>query len=155
MQDEVIRNCDLIRHVSSCPGARDELQMMDVVTKKVVEFLQTPENIVFSFETLMSEVQLHGLDIGVAPATGDWAKKLKHGDRYGSNYVQRFEEELKVWFDEGFPDKCKKSEQRYYGGETAQKITHILNLPSEESIKKFIGKSAHEQNGRKRVWCRI
>jgi len=70
---------------------------------------------------------------------GSWARRKGHGKLYGSNYIEKYRNELKAMFEEGKSDSSKKMNPGKMRERLLQKFPNHFSIPGDTEIKQFIG----------------
>ena len=70
---------------------------------------------------------------------GSWARRKGHGKLYGSNYIEKYRNELKAMFEEGKMDSSKKMNPGKMRERLLQKFPNHFSIPGDTEIKQFIG----------------
>lgn len=114
------------------------MKSLDMVASAAVDYLEKPENKVYSIDAFIENRKLYDSDFSLPGVTAGWAKRPKHGKRYGTNYFQGFEIDLPIAFDAGTANSVKKMNNSMMLECLGKLYPNRFDSPSEEGIKKFV-----------------
>lgn len=96
------------QHISACVGAAEKIDTLGRAVLEPSRVLKLPDCGISTVQNIMEGVKLHNATFTVPAVTLGWTELPKQGQRYDKTYLERFESELQVYFDEEEADKGKK-----------------------------------------------